>query len=406
MKAAKRQLHRLSAKFVETTTRPGRHSDGGGLYLAVRPGGSRSWVFLYKQGSKRYEMGLGSFDAKGQSGFSLAQARTKAAGAQTQLKNGVNPLLALRATLNELVVKENRTFGAFADSYLVSIQTRFRSSKTIVDWKRNIEVYAGPLREIAVDQISTDDVLSVLKPLWETRFRTAREFRGKIEQVLDAAKVKGLRSGENPARWKGHLQIILGRGQKRKTKHHPAPPYRLMPEIMRKLRKRHAIAATSASLALEFAILTAARTTEVRAMRVAEIDLAHSNWNVPAERMKMVEDHVVPLSARAKEILNCSVPKDAKPNDFVFSGPSASQSLGLNALLNTLQAVAEGMTTHGCRSTFRDWAGDCTDFPREIAEAALAHAVGNEVERAYRRGRALEKRRLLMEEWAGYLENR
>ncbi|MGM5036074.1 Arm DNA-binding domain-containing protein [Tardiphaga sp. 803_E3_N1_3] len=252
MKESKRQLHKLSTKFVEATTEPGRHGDGGGLYLTVRPGGSRSWVFLFKVGSKRYEMGLGSFDARGQAGFSLAQARAKAAGAQAQLKNGENPLLASRATQNELVVRENRTFGAFADSYLASIQTRFRSSKTVVDWKRNIEVYAGPLREIAVDRISTDDVLSVLEPLWETRFRTAREFRGKIEQVLDAAKVKGVRSGENPARWKGHLEIILGRGQKRKAKHHPAPPYRSMPEIIRKLRQRHAIAATSASLALEY----------------------------------------------------------------------------------------------------------------------------------------------------------
>ncbi|MGM4964441.1 tyrosine-type recombinase/integrase [Tardiphaga sp. 1201_B9_N1_1] len=350
--AAKRQLHKLSAKFAETTTRPGRHSDGGGLYLAVRPGGSRSWVFMFKQRGKLHEMGLGSFDARGQSGFSLAQARARAVGARALVRDGVNPLLAHKQNQNGGIVEKSQTFGAFADGYLVSIQSRFRGSKTVVDWKRNIEVYAEPLREIAIDQISTDDVLNVLKPLWETRFRTAREFRGKIEQVLDAAKVKGLRSGENPARWKGHLQIILGRGQKRKTKHHPAPPYRLMPEIIRKLRERHAIAATSASLALEYAILTAARTNEVRAMRVAEIDLAHSNWNVPAARMKMAEDHVVPLSDRAKEILSYSVPTDASPNNFVFSGSSANESLGLNALLNTLKAVADGMTTHGRRRPF------------------------------------------------------
>jgi integrase len=361
---------------------------------------------MFKQLGKLHEMGLGSFDAKGQSGFSLAQARARAADTRALLRDGVNPLLAHKQTQNGGVVEKSQTFGAFADGYLVSIQSRFRGSKTVVDWKRNIEVYAKPIREIAIDQVATDDVLTVLKPLWETRFRTAREFRGKIEQVLDAAKVKGLRSGENPARWKGHLQIILGRGQKRKTKHHPAPPYRLMPQILQKLRERHPIAATSASLALEFAILTAARTTEVRAMRVAEIDWEQSTWRVPAERMKMEEDHVVPLSGRAKEILSNLVTKEASPDDYVFGGSSTTESLGLNALLNTLKVVAEGMTTHGCRSTFRDWAGDCTDFPREIAEAALAHAVGNEVERAYRRGRALEKRRLLMEEWERYLQTK
>jgi len=298
-----------------------------------------------------------------------------------------------------------KNFGIFADEYLESILHRFRNSKTKAEWKRSIEVHASPLRERQVDELTTDEMLAVLTPMWELKPKTARKLRGRIEQILDAAKVKGLRDGENPARWKGHLSVLLGQGQKRRPKNHAAPDYSKMPEIVSRLRQQHGLFITSATLALEFLILTAARTNEVREMRTSEINWAAATWIVPASRMKMHEEHVVPLSGRAIKLLTDLTADVKEKNHFVFKGLQLNQPLGVNGMLHVMQRLEPGMTTHGCRSTFRDWAGDCTDFPREIAEAALAHAIGNEVERAYRRGKALEKRRQLMEAWAVYLES-
>ena len=294
------------------------------------------------------------------------------------------------------------TFGEFADAYLKSITPGFKNKTSERDWKRDLEVRCGALRSKAFPDINTEDVLGVLIPIWTTIPRTARETRGRIERVFDAERAKGLYANKNPARWKGHLRELLPR-LKRLKRHHPAAPYADIPGVVQKLRDKHAAADTDVNLAAEFVILTAVRTSEARFMRVCEVNLGGRLWTIPHERMKTPKDHEVPLCDRALAILRAVIPKDAEPVDFVFRGLNNSKPLGMNAVLAALKAVYPGITTHGCRSSFRDWAGDKTGFPREVAEMALAHAVGDEVELAYRRGTALEKRRKLMEAWGAYV---
>ncbi|QWG17855.1 integrase arm-type DNA-binding domain-containing protein [Bradyrhizobium sediminis] len=377
---------------------PGRYGDGGGLYLLVRDGGARSWVFRYRERGtgKQRDTGLGS---AGSGGVSLDDARERAGELRAGLRRGVDPAATKRAER----AAGDGTFGTFADALLESIKPGFKNKSSGVDWKRDIEVRCASLRPKRCKDISTDDVLGVLKPLWLTKSRTARETRGRIERILDAAKAKGLRSGENPARWKGHLKELLP-ATKRKKRHHPAAPYKDVPRIVRALREKHAGADTAVNLAAEYVILTAVRTGEGRFMKVSEIDFKARLWTIPAARMKLPKDHEVPLCARAVAILKAVIPKDAKPDDWVFAGLKPGQPLGMNAVLHALKAVYPGITTHGCRSSFRDWAGDETSTPRDIAEMALAHAVGDEVEQAYRRGTALEKRRHLMEAWGRYVD--
>ena len=263
--------------------------------------------------------------------------------------------------------------------------------------------FCPTVRSKAFRDITTDDVLGVLVPIWTTIPRAARETRGRIERVFGAARAKGLHTCENPARWKGHLKELLPR-LKRLKHHHPAAPYAEIPGIVQKLREKHATADTDVNLAAEFVILTAVRTSEARFMRVREVNFGGRLWTIPRERMKTPKDHEVPLCDRALAILRAVVSKDAEPTGFVFRGLNSGKPLGMNAVLAALKAVYPGITTHGCRSSFRDWAGDRTSFPREVAEMALAHAIGDEVELAYRRGTALEKRRKLMEAWGAYVD--
>jgi integrase len=394
---AKRQLHKLSARQTETTTAKGLHSDGGGLYLAVGDGGARSWLFVYRERGtgKRREVGLGPAKGPRKEGLPLSAARDKAAEARKARLGGIDPLASKRADR----ATGDDTFGAFGDALLQAIKSGFKNRKTEAEWKRALEIHALFLRPKRCRDITTDDVLEVVKPLWADKNKTARELRARIERVLDAAKAKGLRSGENPARWRGHLSHLLDK-KRRKKRHHAAAPYKDVPGIVKKLQATP----DTENLGAEFVILTAVRTSEARLMRVAEIDWEARRWAIPGARMKMDADHVVPLCARAIAILNAVIPKDAKPEDFVFKGRIAGRPFGENAMLNALKAVYPDMTTHGCRSSFRDWAGDMTSFPREIAEMALAHAVGDEVEQAYRRGTALDKRRQLMDAWAAYVE--
>lgn len=400
---AKRQLHRLAAKQVENLSRPGRHSDGGGLYFFVGDRGRRSWVFIYRERTtgKLKEIGFGGAKGKGKDGLSLADARLKAEQARAMIRSGRDPAAERKAETMKSI-----TFGEFADDLLAAIRTGFKSKSSHTDWKRDLEVRCAPLRPKALRDISTNDVLGVLTPIWLTIPRAATDTRGRIERVFDAAKAKGLRSGENPARWRGNLKELLPRKKKSK-RHHKAAPYTEMPKIVRALREKHAAADTTVNHAAEFVILTAVRTSEARFMRVKEIDFKAALWTVPMERMKMDDEHEVPLSTRAIGILKAVVPKGAKPDDYVFEGQRSKtreKPLGMAAVLRALQAVYPAMTTHGCRSSFRDWAGDMTSFPREIAEMALSHKVGDEVEQAYRRGTALEKRRKLMEAWGRYIE--
>ena len=404
----KRQLHKLSAREAETITEPGRHGDGGGLYLAIETGahGRRQWIFLYRASGtgKRRELGLGPAKGKSKDGLSLGDARLKAADVRKMLAEGKDPAAERRA---EAVM--GITFGKYADAFLQSIKAGFKGRNTLADWKRDLEVHCKPIRARGLDEITTNDVLAILTPIWMRINRTARETRSRIERVLDAAEANGFRSGKNPAMWKT-LKPLLPKS-KRSKRHHKAAPYKDVPAIVRALHTKHEAADTAVNLAAEYIILTAVRTGEARFMRVGEVDFAERLWTIPAERMKTEndpqgEDFEVPLCDRALSILRAVIPKDAAPDGYVFAGQWSTdhtKPLGMNAVLHALKAVYPAMTTHGCRSSFRDWAGDETRFEREIAEMALAHKVGDETEQAYRRGNALRKRRQLMEAWSRYV---
>ena len=278
----------------------------------------------------------------------------------------------------------------------------WRNPKHAAQWAMTLREYAAPLRRLPVDKITTDDVLSVLKPIWNGKPETASRLRGRIERVLDAAKVQGLRSGENPARWRGHLNQLLPRRQRLTRGHHSAMRYMDIPTFMANLRARQ----SSAALALEFAILTAARSGEVLGTRWEEFDLDQAVWTVPPARMKDAREHRVPLSRPALNILKAM--QDCRNGDFVFPGQKVDKpSLSVTALQMVLRRMrVEGVTVHGFRSAFRDWAAECTNCPNEVCEAALAHAIENKSEAAYRRGDLFDKRRRLMEAWAAYCSTR
>ncbi len=394
---ARRRLKRLSARSVSALNKPGRHADGEGLYLLVDGGGAKRWVFLFrwktpgdKGPGKLREMGLGGLSA-----VSLADAREKAVAARQALANGRNPIDERKAA--EAARQSATTFGAFADALVEELKPGFRSAKHHAQWAMTLRTYAGPLRDKPLDAIQTVDVLAVLKPIWQSKSETASRLRGRIERVLDAARAQGLRSGENPARWRGHLDHLLPKRQKLTRGHHAAMPYTEVPAFIADLRRREAVAA----LALEFCILNASRSGEVLGAKWAEIDQKAKVWTVPPERMKGGREHRVPLSARSLQILEQV--EAVRTGDFVFPGQKRGRPLSSMALEKLLRRMAVDVTTHGFRSSFRDWAGEATSFAREIAEAALAHVIGDETERAYRRGDALEKRRKLMEAWAGFI---
>lgn len=386
-----RQLNRLSPRGVATLTKPGRHSDGGGLYLSISPTGGRRWVFLFRWNGRLREMGLG-----GASSVSLAKAREGAAKARAALADGVNPLDAKREA------EGVPTFGDFADAVVADLSPQWRNPKHRAQWESTLQGDAARLRGVRLDRVDTADVLGVLKPIWQTKPETAGRLRGRIERVLDAAKAKGHRSGENPARWRGHLDTLLPKRQKLSRGHHAALPFGDVAPFVGTLRERQAVAA----MAVEFLILTASRSAEVRGARWNEIDLEGRVWTIPARRMKAGREHRVPLSGRAVEILDAVAPLAQEDADAVVFPASNGKPLSdgaFSALFKRL-GVHGQFTPHGFRSSFRDWAGEVSTFPREVAEAALAHTVGDETERAYRRGDALEKRRLMMDAWAGYIE--
>jgi integrase len=387
---AGRQLHKLSARKVETIEKPGRHSDGGGLYLAIDTGerARRAWVFMYRERGtgRRKELGLGAAKGPNRAGLTLADARTKAADTRKLLAAGKDPKKEREAERGS-----DETFGSFADAYLKTIVSGFKGQKAEADWKRDIEVRCSPIRLKRLGDLTTSDLVAILSPLWMTINRTARETRSRIERVFDAAESKGLRSGKNPAMWKT-LKPLLPKARRSK-RHHKAAPYKDIPDIVRALHAKHETADTAVNQAAEFIILTAVRTGEARHMRVGEVDLANRLWTIPAERMKTEDDpegadFEVTLSDPAIAILKTLIPKTAGSDAFVFAGQWSAdhtKPLGENAILHALKAIYPGMTTHGCRSSFRDWAGDETQFERDIAEMALAHKVGDEVEQRHQR---------------------
>jgi len=323
----------------------------------------------------------------------LAEAREKAASARRKIAQGLNPIDERKRTGGV------PTFGEVADDVRGALSEGFRNEKHKAQWKSTLETYAAPLRGTPVDLIATDDVLTVLKPIWTTKAETASRVRGRIERILDAAKARGFRHGENPARWRGHLDHLLARPSKLARGHHAAMPYEDVAAFTAKLRKREATSA----LALELCILTAARTGEILGMRWLEIDLDKRIWTVPANRMKAGREHRIPLSPRAVAILRRL--ERMKAGEFVFPGRARNKPLSNMAMEMVLRRMkVEDATVHGFRSSFRDWAGNVSNFPREVTETALAHVIGDKAEQAYRRSDALEKRRKLMDAWAAYCE--
>jgi integrase len=375
----------LTARKVETA-KPGKYGDGANLYLIVSKARARKWVLRFTWRGNPKEMGLGST-----SGVTLADAREKAATARRQIAQGINPI-------DQRKQKDGiPTFGEVADEVRQSLSAGFRNEKHKAQWKSTLETYGAPLRAKPIDTIVTDDVLAVLKPIWTTKAETASRVRGRIEKILDAAKAKGFRSGENPARWRGHLDHLLPRQSKLTRGHHAAMPYDDVAIFIAELQKREA----SAALALELCILTAARSGELLGMQWSEIDLDKGIWTVPANRMKAGREHRVPLSLRAVDMLRQLA--KLKTGAFVFPGQARDKPLSNMALEMVLRRMKiENATVHGFRSSFRDWAGNVSDFPREVVETALAHVIGDKAEQAYRRSDALEKRRKLMEQWAAY----
>ena len=380
-----RKINRLNARAVATITKLGRHADGGGLYLSISPNGGRRWVFLFRWHGKPTEIGFGSARD-----VTLARARELAGQARAKRAEGINPKDARKSS-------EGATFGECADRQIETMRPSWRSDRHAVQWEKTLRNYSARLRHLPVGRITTDDVLSVLKPLWNDKPETASRLRGRIERVLDAAKAQGLRSGENPARWRGHLDQILPKRQRLTRGHHAAMHYSDLPAFMGDLQNRQVTAAR----ALEFTILTAARSGEVFGARWEEFDLDRAVWTVSSRRMKSAREHRVPLSQRALEIVKAMY--EARNSNFVFAGQKLGKPLLVTALLMLLRRMKiENATVHGFRSTFRDWAAECTNFSNEVCEAALAHAIGNKVEAAYRRGDLFDKRRNLMDAWAAY----
>lgn len=382
-----RGLHRLAPRSV-TAAKPGRLSDGGGLYLIVDKSGAQRWAFMYWRDRKPSEIGLGSV----LQGVSLPMARDRAAECRRLLASGGDP----RKWRQE---KQAPTFSVLAEDVIASLEDGWRNEKHKAQWRSTIKAYCKPIASTAVDKITTEDVLKVLKPIWSTKAETASRLRGRIEKVLDAARAKGHRDGENPARWRGHLDHLLAKQQKLTRGHHAAMPWAEVPPFIGRLRQREAMAAK----ALEFTILTAARTGETLGALWSEIDLQAKVWTLPPERMKAGREHRVPLSDRA-----CSILKElvkAKTSEFVFPGRKKDRSIsnmGMEMLMRRMDA--DVYTVHGFRSAFKTWATEATSFPNELSEAALAHVTGDRVERAYRRTDALERRRKLMTAWARFLE--
>jgi integrase len=389
-----KKIERLTALAVEKRTKSGYHADGAGLYLQVSRGGGKSWVFRYMLRGKPREMGLGSH-------VSLELARQKATDARALLAEGIDPIEARDAQNQQQALEQARskTFAECAEAYIKSHRAGWRNAKHGAQWEATLNTYANPVfGSLPVQAIDTALVMKVLEPIWSEKTETASRVRGRIESVLDWAKVRGYRAGENPARWRGHLDKLLPRRSKvAKVEHHVALPYADAGAFMRELRAREG----TAPRALEFIILTAARVSEAVNAQWNEIDLKRRLWVVPAERMKTGREHRVPLSDSAVRLLKVQAEK--KQSDFVFPGWRINKPLTGAACLKLLDDMKRPtLTVHGFRSTFRDWCAEQTHYPREIAEAAMAHVISNKTEAAYQRGDLLERRRLLMQAWADY----
>lgn len=391
-----RALHKLNAKKVEHLKETGLYGDGGGLYLQITSAGVKSWLFRYMRTGKARGMGLGPLHT-----ISLAEARVKAHECRRLLIEGIDPLdeKQQRAASARLQEAKALTFKECATQYVGNHKMGWKNAKHADQWINTLTTYAYPvIGDLPVATVDLPLVLKILQPIWTTRTETASRVRGRIESVLDWATVSGFRSGDNPARWKGHLDKLLPKRSKvQKVEHHPALAYAEIAQFMLDLSTQDGIA----RFALEFLILTAARTNEVIKTTWDEIDLSAQTWTVPAERMKAGKEHCVPLSERAAEIVRHL--RQVTPGDYVFPGLRANTPLSNMAMLQLLKRMTRNdLTAHGFRSTFRDWAGERTNHPREVCEAALAHQLKDKAEAAYARGDLFAKRAKLMTDWAEY----
>lgn len=388
----------MSALEVSRLTAPGHHAVGGvaGLYLYVLDTGARSWVLRTMVGEKRRHMGLGGYPD-----VPLAQAREKARAAKGEVSQGTDPIAQRVALASQLRAQQatQKTFEQAAKAYIEAHEKAWKNPKHRAQWGSTLKTYAYPhIGSLLVRDIDHEHVMKVLEPIWTTKTETATRLRGRIESVLDWATTRKYRSGENPARWKGHLDNLLpAPSDIQKVESHRAVDYNDMAQFMAALRTREGLAAR----ALEFAILCASRSGEVRGALWSEIDQEKSIWTIPAERMKAGKEHRVPLSTPALKLLE-ALPR-TENSDLVFPGTN-DKPLSDMALTAVMRRMEVDAVPHGFRSTFRDWVGDCTNYPRDVAEFALAHKLSDKVEAAYRRGDALERRREMMEDWASFCE--
>lgn len=387
---AGRRVARLSARRVATIKKPGLHGDGGNLFLKVDDGGSKSWMFRHQVNGRVSKYGLGPIHT-----VTLAEARERAQAIRKQILDGVDPRAARRAAA--VAAAKSISFDDACDRFIASHKAGWKSAKHIAQWTSTLGTYASPVfGGLPVSAIDTGLIMRALEPIWVDKNPTAQRLRGRIESVLDWGKAHGYREGENPAVWKGNLDHLLS-ATVGKTVHHPAMPFDEIAVFVDELRGRDDLPAR----ALELLILTAARSGEVLGARWSEIDLANRVWIVPPERMKAGREHRVPLCDRAIAIVE-GMPRSG---DLVFPGAKRGRPLGGSTFRFLLRDMGrDDVTTHGFRSAFRDWISERTPFPTEVAEMALAHAVGNKVEASYRRGDLLDKRRELMAAWATFCD--
>ena len=401
-----RQQQRLSALQVTKLTKPGLYGDGGGLTLQITPTGVKSWLFRYMVDGQAFGMGLGPTHT-----VSLAEARKKALDARKLLIDGINPLSAKKQNqiAAALAAAKTMTFDQCAEAYILAHQAGWKNAKHRDQWANTLNTYASPVfGHLPVATIDTGLVVKCLAKIWDSKTETASRLRGRIESVLGWATTSGYRTGENPARWKGHLENLLATISKTsRTKNHPSLPWPRIGAFMSALRLREGVSAR----AVEFAILTACRSGEVRGARWAEFDIGGKLWTIPAARMKAKREHQVPLSDPAVALL-ASIRKGSE-EDIVFAGTKGQplSDMALTAMIRRMNgddkpiwvdANGDRITVHGFRSSFRMWAAEATDFPREVAEHALAHQLPDAVERAYQRGSQFAKRAALMAQWALY----
>lgn len=392
-----RKQNVLEATSFLKKNKPGYYADGGGLYLQVSPTGSKSWVFRFTLNGRAREMGLGAVAR----GNALAAARDSAAECRRLLRQGKDPIEERKAhrAAARLEAAKTLTFRECAQAYIASHRAGWKNAKHADQWASTLETYAYPkLGDVPVAGVDTGLVMSVLDPIWSAKAETANRLRGRMELILAWATVREYRAGENPARWRGHLDKLLPpRAKVATVAHHPALPHAQIGAFVAAVRAENGTAAR----ALEFAILTATRTSEVTGATIAEFDREAAVWTIPAARMKARKEHRVPLSPRAMEILKAAI--GTRKEGYVFPGKQQSRPLSNMAMLALLKRMErQDITVHGFRSTFRDWAGETTAYPREVIEHALAHQLKDKAEAAYARGTLFDKRRRLMDEWATY----